>query len=456
MRDRVKVIQRLVTGQFDVGAALVAAQITTASKRAATHKGHPYVKLTRYPSGTRRRDGSLEGNRAGLGGVYTLRASGAAEMPALRNSGILSLMRHKSSFRSPLLVWLLAGVSILGVRVARAQEKPTVVTIVPSFDWQLESSATVDPSVLARWGGDAAIEREYGVKTLTARTYRFGGHTADVLMEEASDPSAAYGLWTFYRTPEMSPVRGALLTVAGTGKVLLVRGPMFIRISLRAQETLPEAEDRALLKSVGGPLPSARAFDQLPPSLPSHELIRGTEKYILGPVAAARELPSFPTNLFGFDEGAEVQSARYTVGGTGALTLAAINYPTPQIASDALDTITKALGQDSGSKISVRRRDTYVLMVANAPSRNVADRFLGQFKVEKVISTDPTVADAGNDVTALMKLLIANGIFIIVLSGLSLAGGVVVFVSKRLARKWFADSVLVQGEQGGIIVLNLR
>jgi hypothetical protein len=365
-------------------------------------------------------------------------------------------MRRKSPSRSPLLVWLLSSVATLGIPAARAQDRPTVVTIVPSFDWQLENSATADPSVLARWGADPAIEREYGVKTITARTYGFGGHTADVLMEEASDPSAAYGLWTFYRTPEMTPVRGALLTVAGPGKALLARGVMFIRISLRAQETLPEAEDRALLKSVGGPLPSARAFDQLPPSLPSHELIRGSEKYILGPVAAARELPSFPTNLFGFDEGAEVQAAQYSVGGTGALTLAAISYPTPQIAGAALDTITKALGQDPGSKISVRRRDTYVLMVANAPSRSVADRFLDQFKVEKVISTDPTVADAGNDVTALMRLLIANGIFIIALSGLSLAGGILVFVSKRLARKWFADSVLVQGEQGGMILLNLR
>ena len=377
-------------------------------------------------------------------------------MPVPRNSGILQLMRRKSPFRSPLFVSLLASVAILGIPTARAQEKPTVVTIVPSFDWQLESSATVDPSVLARWGGDPAIEREYGVKTLTARTYGFGGHTADVLMEEASDPSAAYGLWTFYRTPEMSPVRGALLTVSSPGKELLVRGSMFIRISLRAQEALPEAEDRALLTSVGGPLPSARAFDQLPPSLPSHELIRGSEKYILGPVAAARELQSFPTNLFGFDEGAEVQAGRYSVGGAGALTLVAINYPTPQIASAGLDTLTKALGGGGRPKISVRRRDTYVLMVANAPSRSVADRFLDQFKVEKVISTDPTVADAGSDVTALMRLLIANGIFIIVLTGLSLAGGVLIFISKRLARKWFANSVLVQGEQNGIILLNLR
>lgn len=364
-------------------------------------------------------------------------------------------MRRKSPFRTLPLAWLLTGI-VSQLPAVFGQDKPTVVSIVPSLDWQLESSATVDPSVLEHWGGDAAIEREYGVKTLTARSYGFGGHTADVLMEEASDPSAAYGLWTFYRTPEMTPVRGALLTVAGAGKTLLVRGPMFIRISLRGQETLPEGEELALLKSVGGPLPTARAFDQLPPSLPSHELIRGSEKYVLGPVAAARELPSFPTSLFGFDKGAELQIARYSVGGTGALTLAAVNYPTPQIASDAFDSIDKDLSLNGRSKMFARRRDTYVLMVANAPSQIAANRFLDQFKVEKVISTDPTVPDSSSDAIALMRLLIANGIFIVVLTGLSLAGGVLVFVSKRLARKWFADSVLVEAEQGGIILLNLR
>ena len=39
---------------------------------------------------------------------------------------------------------------------------------------------------------------------------------------------------------------------------------------------------------------------------------------------------------------------------------------------------------------------------------------------------------------------------------LSLAGGLLVFASKRLARKWFANSVWVQGEEGGMILLNLR
>jgi len=365
-------------------------------------------------------------------------------------------MIHKFSARTVLLAWLLAGVASADVPTARGQEEPTVVTIVPSPDWQLESSAAVDPSVLVHWGGDAAIEREYGVTTITARTYSFDGHTADVLLEQASDPSSAYGLWTFCRTPEMAPVHGMLLTLASPQKALLVRGATFIRISLRGQELLPVPEERALLKTAGGPLPSARVFEQLPPGLPSHNLIRGSERYILGPLAAARELPSLPTGLFGFDEGAEVQTAEYSAGAGHPLTLAAINYPTPQIASAAFDSISKSLSQSSGSKVPARRQDTYVLMVVNAPSGTVAERFLDQFKVTKVISQDQGNPDEGTDVASLLRLLVANGILIIGIAVLSLAGGLLVFASKRLARKWFANSIWVQGEEGGMILLNLR
>jgi hypothetical protein len=377
-------------------------------------------------------------------------------MPAAHNSDIMSVMIRKTPFRTLLLAWLLAGLAGVNIPAAHGQEKPTIVSIVPNLDWQLESSVTVDPSALARWAGDPAIEREYGVTTLTARTYSSEGHTADVLVEQASDPSAAYGLWTFYRTPEMTPVHGMLLTLASPQKALLVRGAAFIRISLRGQEALPEDEERALLKTVGGPLPSARAFEQLPPGLPSHDLIRGSEKYILGPLAAARELPSLPTSLFGFDEGAEVQTAEYSTGAGHPLTLAAINYPTPQIASAAFDGISKNLSQSGDSKISARRQDTYVFIVVNAPSPSSAERFLDQFKVTKVISHDEGNPDEGTDVVALVRLLITNGILIVGIVVLSLAGGLLVFVSKRLARKWFANSVWVQGEEGGMIVLNLR
>jgi hypothetical protein len=340
---------------------------------------------------------------------------------------------------------------------AGGQEKPSVVTLIPTADWQLTSSQPADASALANWGGDAAIEHEYGVTSYATRTYTFANHAADVLLEQASDASSAYGLLTFYRTRAMTSLDASPLSVAASGKALLARGATFIRVSVSAPEALPLGDFMALLRTAGGPPPPPRALSQLPAPLPSRGLQDGSEKYALGPVAAARILPTLPASLINFDEGAEVQTGLYRTGATsGTLTLAAINYPTPQIARAAFDSISKALCEPAGnsSAFDCRRRDTYVLVAINAPSRAAADQFLDGFKVSKTISEDQGNPDQ-TTVWQMFRLLVANGVLIMMLVAMAFLGGVLVFVSKRLARKWFANSIFVEGEGAGIVILNL-
>ena len=355
-----------------------------------------------------------------------------------------------------LLGWM--GVNAAGLARAPAQEKPSVVTIIPSADWQLVSSRNIDASALKGWGGDPAIEREYGVSSFTERTYQFENHTAEALLEQAHDPSSAYGLWTFYRTEAMAAVSGMALSVTSREGALLVRGPVFIRVWRPQNYPLLASDYRALLERVGGSPPSPRALEQLPPALPPRGLIPESDKYLLGPVAAARVLPSFPAELLGFEKGAEVQVARYSTGPAGLVTLAAISYPTPQIARPAFDSIRSFLRRPApgGASWACRRQDAYVLIVLKAPSLAVADRFLDEFKVSKVMSEDQAYPRDRAMAMQLVDLVLANAMLILVLLCVSLAGGLIVFASKRLARKWFAHSLWVEGEEGGIIVLNLR
>jgi hypothetical protein len=353
---------------------------------------------------------------------------------------------------------LLTVPAALSGHSAREQGKPSVVTLIPTADWQLTTSQAADASALRGWGGDPAIEHEYGVTAYTVRTYIFANHTADVLVEQAADPSSAYGLLTFYRTPAMASLEGSPLSVATSGKALLARGPAFIRVSVSAPEALPLGDFMALLRTVGGPTPPPRALSQLPALLPSRGLIDGSQKYVLGPVAAARVLPTLPASLIGFGEGAEVQAGLYRTGtGSGTLTLAAIDYPTPQIARAAFDSISKALCPPTEGlrAFGCRRRDTYVLVAINAPSRAAADRFLDGFHVSKTISEDQGNPQDQTAVWQMLELLMANGLLIMILVAFSLLGGIVVFVSKRLARKWFGNSIFVEGEGAGIVILNL-
>jgi hypothetical protein len=367
-------------------------------------------------------------------------------------------MRRNFFPKTLLAAWLIA-LSVIYSRsqVASAQEKPDLVTLVPAPEWQLTGSQPTDASALERWHGDAAIEHEYGVTALTARTYQFNGHKADVLIEQTTDTSAAYGLLTFYRSAAMAPVRGMLVTSELGDVTLMVRGPAFIRCSVSARETLAEPDYRALLKTIGGPPPSARALEQLPAPLPSAGRLQGSERYLLGPLAAGRILPLFPANLIGFDAGAEVQTADYALG-ADKLTLVAINYPTPQIARTAFDSISGKLGAPTGAKpdeFESRREDTYVLVTLNATSAAVANRFLDQFKVSKTISEDQVTSEH-SEAMQLVNLLFANAVLIVALAGVSLAGGLLVFASKRLARRWFANSAFVEAENGGFTILNLR
>ena len=369
-------------------------------------------------------------------------------------------MRHLPPTKTPGLSLVLASLlAAISTPSTFAQDKGSVVTLIPTADWQLSSSQTVAASALANWGGDPAIEHEYGVTAYTTRSYTFANHKADVLIEQAADPSSAYGLLTFYRTPGMTSLDGRV-TVVQSGKALLARGPAFIRVSVSAADTLPLGDFVTLLKLIGGPSPGPRALSQLPEPLPSRGLVDGSQKYALGPLAAARILPAITPNLIGFDEGAELQTGLYRTGtSSGTLTLAAIAYPTPQIARAEFDAVNKALcqpGDDSHNPqtFDCRRRDTYVLVAMNAPSRAVADQFLDGFTVSKTISQDqPNPED--HTVWQMLRLLIANGVLIMMLAGFAFAGGILVFVSKRLARKWFANSLFVEAEGAGIIILDL-
>jgi len=347
---------------------------------------------------------------------------------------------------------------LIGVIPSTGQDKGSVVTLIPAADWELSSSNTVTASVLADWGGDAAIEHEYGVTSFIARTYTFANHKADILVEQAADPSSAYGLLTFYRTPAMTSLDASPLTVAAAGKALLARGPAFIRVSVSAPDALPLGDYMALLRLIGGPPPPRRALSQLPEPLPSRGLVDGSQKYVLGPVAAAKTVPALTPNLIGFDESAELQIGLYRTGASsGTLTLAAINYPTPQIARSEFDSINKALCQPGADAhaFACRRRDTYVLIAMDAPSRAVADQFLDGFTVTKTISQDQGNPENQGTVWQMLRLLVANGVLIMMLAAFSFAGGVLVFVSKRLARKWFANSIFVEAEGAGIIILDL-
>ncbi len=353
--------------------------------------------------------------------------------------------------------WLMAVLTAVPF-YSLAQQKPLSVHLAPDAGWRQVASTPSPVSQVTQLGGDPAVEREYGVKSLDFRTYQMGKIRAEVIVEPAPDVVSAYGLLTFYQTPEMTPEKGFGLAIGDASQVLMARGDNFLRFPRAKNPALTDEEFRALMTFVGGVQPPMSEQSSLPPSLPPNGLVPGSEKYLLGLEAAKRLLPSFRTDLIGFEQGAEMQLGQYKTE-KGAATLLSINYPTPQIARVRFGALTHflALNQDTGeNSVYGRRRLTYVFLVLNAENPAQASNLLSQFQVKSSISWDQPVNPQRTFTLQVVHMILAILLLTAYLIGACLVAGLLFYLSKRIAFKYFPDSNWGRTDEDQLIRLNLR
>jgi hypothetical protein len=349
---------------------------------------------------------------------------------------------------------------LLGPPLVAAQQR-SVVPLIPAANWRLVGSQKVELDAIAKWGGDPAIEQEYGVKSLTERTYQLDSHRAQAILEEAPDASSAYGLLTFYQNETMSPHKSMGLTVLGPQGALLARGRVFIRAARQDEYPLSDSDFQALLIFIGGMRSAPETAVGLPAPLPAAGRVACSEKYLLGVEAARRVLPSFPAELIGFAQGAEVQAASYLTGPSASprAHLLLISYPNPQIARQRFGSIEHALrlNQNRGNESSYGTRlGALILVVLNSPSRAAADGLLRDFKVSQHVSWDQRYPNQDSVVVQMAKLVLGNMMLVLILVIFAVVGGILVFVFKRLTAKWFPESSWAHWDEGQIISLSLK
>ena len=353
--------------------------------------------------------------------------------------------------------WLAAVLTALPF-LCSAQEKPFVIPLVPAANWRQVDSQPLPLSAVSKYGGDPAVEQEYGVKALELRTYQMGKTRMQVVVEPMPDASSAYGLLTFYQTPAMTPEKGLELAVRDANQTLMARGNNFIRF-LHGKESSPSASDfQALLAFVGGSNPSANAIRDLPHPMPQKGLVPGSEKYLVGLEAAKRALPSFRTDLIGFDQSAEVQLGQYQIG-KGTSTLVSISYPTPQIARVRFGALTNFLGlnrDDGEGSIYGRRNGSYVFLVLNAGNAGTAHTLMDQFQVTQGVSWDQRYVTERSFTLELVHMILAILLLTVILIGATVVAGVLFFLSRRFAAKFFPNSQWGHTDEDQLIRLNLK
>jgi len=353
--------------------------------------------------------------------------------------------------------WLVAVLTVLPF-LCSAQEKPLVIPLVPAANWRQVDAQPLPLSALSKYGGDPVVEQEYGVKELELRTYQLGKTRTQVVVEPTPDATSAYGLLTFYQIPAMTPEKDIELAVGDANETLMARGNNFIRF-LRGKDSPPSESDyQALLVFVGGSKPSASAMRRLPRPMPSKGLVPGSEKYLVGLEAAKRVLPSFRTDLIGFEQSAEVQLGRYETS-KGISTLLSISYPNSQIARVRFGALTNFLGlnRDRGEDSTYGRRDgSYVFLVLNAGNAGTAYALMEQFQVTQGVSWDQRYVTERSFTLDLVHMILAILLLTAMLIGSGIVAGVLFFLSRRFAAKFFPNSQWGHTDEDQLIRLNLK
>lgn len=330
----------------------------------------------------------------------------------------------------------------------------TMLNLASLPEWQVKEGRNVSLNDVRDWGVLPLVDREYGVTKVETRTYGRAQQTLQAMVETTPDPSSAYGLLTFYQTESMKPATGMKLAVVGPEQALMARGTFFIRV--RRPANMPEENFRSALVAIAGAAPST-SNELLPPSLPAQGVISGTHKYVLGPLAMQRAVPSVPPDLVGFRMGAELQAADYRTEGQPARLLF-ISYPTRSIARAQFAALQKRLGVNQKNGVGAifgKVEASYVLLVENAQSEQVASRLMSRLNIKEEVSWDQK--PPGTPVTVQMfKLILGNIFLVLLLVGMAVLAGVLLFASRRIAARWFPHSDWARGYEDSIIRLNLK
>ncbi len=216
---------------------------------------------------------------------------------------------------------------------------------------------------------DAKVYLEYGLQSLTRRTYTNGQKRVTVEAYEILHPSGAYGLFTFNR--------GSL----PAGYQEFQTGHYVLRVSGR---NATSGTDPGLINAIQNHLSEGSAEPpHLPDSLPGQNKITDSEKYLVGPVGLGQLKPfSDLKDIISFTGGAEAITAEYE-NGSGRMNLLIVDCYTPQLAIEnytRLRTHIESLSQEEKASRLIKRPGNYIVEAVNVKDPGSAQALLNQIK----------------------------------------------------------------------------
>ena len=312
----------------------------------------------------------------------------------------------------------------------------------PSFSgWTISApAAQISSRDLDSLAQDKAdILREYGISSAEKADYAQNGQPATVVLYKMTDPSAAFGAFTFLRSGDGDLARipkpgDSVAYAAGSkSRALLVIGNLLLDISSPAARP-PNPDLKALADSLF-PQADRRPFPPITDFLPKAGLVKDSEVYVLGPRALAQVFPISTQgrpDWIGFGRSAEAIVARYHLDGqpkNEGATLLLAEYPTQQLAANEYDQLGHWISlnaeepQTDGRTAAFGTRSSVLIaLLAGVDSRERASRFLNNIHYASDVTwnesshdlTDPSISTivvgAIVDSGSIMMLALAAGV----------------------------------------------
>lgn len=300
------------------------------------------------------------------------------------------------------------------------------------------------------------ILTEYGFVSFDSQSFSHGPDKLDAAVYKMKDPSGAYGLYSFLRTPDMAPAdltehssmsRERALVLIGN-LVLDVRGRDLAKIQPDLKSLIASVAAHAQL----GPLPTL--WQHVPPK----HMVERSDRYILGPQTLNQLFPVALGGSLGFSNGTEAELAHYHLGGRD-VTLVIADFPTPQLATQALGELRSKFnvnGSNPGAgsqALFAKRSLTLLAIVAGAGTQSEADTLLSQVQsgTELTWNEPPFEVTQPGIITIVIGTLIGTGILCLFTLVASLAfGGFRLLIKRALPGKVFDRESEVQVIQLGL------
>jgi len=184
----------------------------------------------------------------------------------------------------------------------------------------------------------------------------------------------------------------------------------------------------ALPRVSHAPLPALGSY------FPARNLVPHSQRYILGPVGLAQNVPQIPEAAVAFQFGTEGEIGRYKVASSEE-TLAIFSYPSPGMARQqvrAFEAIPDVVVKRAGPLVAI--------VLGGAADLSAANRLLDQIKYEAAVTVNepmPLILRPETAAQMLLSIITLAGIVL----GFCLASGLIFGGLRVIARKFgYADA----------------